>query len=360
MTSILVIEDEELIRESIEDLLLAEGFEVITAENGEQGIDLAMQKQPHLIICDVMMPILNGYEVLEKIRQDKELSTVPFLFLTSLVDRRSNRKGMNMGADDYLEKPSTKEELLNAIAVRLNKQRAIEKRVTEKMEALRSSITLSLPHELQTPLSGIMGLAELMMMQNEEIEPSEVYEYAQGIHNSAKRLHRLIQNYLLYSKLLLLRSQGQAKFTANYPTDSQIVIRSISDRKAIECDRLDDLELDLVDIELNISSEDLIKIIEELIDNAFKYSQIGSKVSLNSQVVDSQWILTIQDRGRGMSEEQIANIGAYMQFDRQQYEQQGMGLGLVIARTLVEFYGGTINVQSQEKLGTKMAIAIPI
>jgi two-component system sensor histidine kinase/response regulator len=74
MTSILVIEDEELIRESIEDLLLAEGFEVITATNGEQGVDLAIEKQPHLIICDVMMPILNGYEVLEKIRQDKTLS----------------------------------------------------------------------------------------------------------------------------------------------------------------------------------------------------------------------------------------------------------------------------------------------
>jgi len=360
MTSILVIEDEELIRESIEDLLLAEGFEVITAENGEQGLDLAIQKQPHLIICDVMMPILNGYEVLEKIRQDKELSTVPFLFLTSLVDRRSSRKGMNMGADDYLEKPSTKEELLNAIAVCLEKQKAIEKRVTAKMESLRSSITLSLPHELQTPLAGIMGLSELMMMQKEEIDVSEVYEYAEAIHNSSKRLHRLIQNYLLYSKLLLLRSQGQQKFISDYPTDSQIVIRSICDRKAIECDRLDDLEIDLVDIELNISSEDLIKIIEELIDNAFKYSTTGTKVSLNSQIVNSQWMLTIEDRGRGMSKEQIADIGAYMQFDRQRYEQQGMGLGLVIARTLIEFYGGTIKVQSQEKLGTKMAIVIPI
>ncbi len=360
MTSILVIEDEELIRESIEDLLLAEGFEVITATDGEQGVDLAIEKQPHLIICDVMMPILNGYEVLEKIRQDKTLSTVPFLFLTSLIDRRNKRKGMNMGADDYLEKPSTKEELLSAIAVRLDKQAAIDNLVTEKMEALRSSITLSLPHELQTPLSGIMGLSELMMIQNEEIEANEVYEYAVGIHTSAKRLHRLIQNYLLYSKLLLLRSQGQQKFVSDYPADSQIVIRSISDRKAIECDRLDDLELDLVDIELNISSEDLIKIIEELVDNAFKYSQAGTKVSLNSQIVDSQWILTIEDRGRGMSQEQIANIGAYMQFERQLYEQQGMGLGLILARTLVEFYGGTINVQSQEKLGTKMAIVIPI
>ncbi len=108
MKCILVIEDEDLIRDSLEDLLLIEGFEVITAENGGEGVHMASQRQPDLIICDVMMPVLNGYEVLEQIRQDKQLSTVPFLFLTSMMDRRSNRKGMSLGADDYLEKPCTK------------------------------------------------------------------------------------------------------------------------------------------------------------------------------------------------------------------------------------------------------------
>lgn len=158
MTCILIIEDEDLIRESLEDLLLAEGFKVITAENGERGMHLAKQNQPDLILCDVRMPIFNGYEVLEWLRQDKELSTVPFLFLTSMMDRHSTRKGMSLGADDYLEKPCTKDELLAAIAARLGKQKAIDQRIAEKMDALRRSITLSLPHELQTPLSGIMGL----------------------------------------------------------------------------------------------------------------------------------------------------------------------------------------------------------
>lgn len=360
MTSILVIEDEELIRESIEDLLLLEGFEVITAENGEKGIHLAIQRHPDLIICDVMMPIRNGYEVLEQVRQDKDLSTVPFLFLTSMMDRRSNRKGMSLGADDYLEKPCTKEELMTAIAVRLEKQKAIERRISEKMDALRSSITLSLPHELQTPLSGIMGLSELLMMQSEEIIPTEVYEYAHGIHRSAERLHRLIQNYLLYSKLVLLRSQGQSRFTSPYPCNSQITINSISERKARECDRLDDLELNIVEAELAISTDDLIKIVEELIDNAFKYSKQGSKVLVSTSIDDHQWIFKVQDSGRGMSAHQIENIGAYMQFERKFYEQQGMGLGLVIAQTLLEFYGGNIEVQSQENFGTNLCISIPL
>ncbi len=359
MTCILIIEDEDLIRESLEDLLLAEGFKVITAENGERGMHLAKQNQPDLILCDVRMPIFNGYEVLEWLRQDKELSTVPFLFLTSMMDRHSTRKGMSLGADDYLEKPCTKDELLAAIAARLGKQKAIDQRIAEKMDALRRSITLSLPHELQTPLSGIMGLSELLMIENEELIPEEVYEYAEGIHRSAERLQRLIQNYLLYSKLMLLRSQGQTRFTAPYPCNSQMIVSKIGDRKVKEYARTNDLELDLAEFDLAVSSEDFIKIVDELVDNAFKYSNPRSKVAIRTQVTDQQWIFTIQDSGRGMNENQIANIGAYMQFERQFYEQQGSGLGLVLAKTLLEFYGGEIDIQSQEDLGTKISVTIP-
>ena len=360
MTCILVIEDEDLIRESLEDLLSVEGFEVITAENGERGVSLASQRHPDLILCDVMMPVLNGYGVLEQLRQDKTLSTVPFLFLTSLIDRRSTRRGMSLGADDYLEKPCTKDELLEAIAVRLGKQKAIEQRFEEKMEALRTSITLSLPHELQTPLSGIMGLSELMMMQSEELLPSEVHEYADGIHKSADRLYRLIQNYLLYSRLIVMRSQGMTRFNSTYPCDSQTIISNLGDRRAKSCDRLDDLELDLVEVDLAISSEDLSKIAEELIDNAFKYSSNGSKVVLSSKVTDTVWIFNIRDSGRGMTEQQVKNIGAFMQFERQFYEQQGMGLGLSLAKILVEFYGGNLEIKSQENMGTNLCISIPL
>jgi signal transduction histidine kinase len=138
-----------------------------------------------------------------------------------------------------------------------------------------------------------------------------------------------------------------------------MIISNLSDRKARSCDRLDDLELNLAEIDLAVSSEDLTKIAEEVIDNAFKYSPQGSKVTISSQIIDSAWIFTIQDHGRGMNEQQIANIGAFIQFERQFYEQQGMGLGLSLAKTLVEFYGGKIDIQSQENVGTSLCISIP-
>lgn len=138
-----------------------------------------------------------------------------------------------------------------------------------------------------------------------------------------------------------------------------MMIKTLSERKAKLCDRLDDLELDLAEFDLAISSEDLIKITDELIDNAFKYSQKGSKVIVSSQVTDKAWLFNILDGGRGMSDQQIADIGAFMHFERQFYEQQGMGLGLSLAKILVEFYGGNIDVQSQENMGTNLGISIP-
>jgi K+-sensing histidine kinase KdpD len=138
-----------------------------------------------------------------------------------------------------------------------------------------------------------------------------------------------------------------------------MMISNLSERKAKSCDRLDDLELDLAEFDLAISSEDLTKITEELIDNAFKYSSKESKVVVSSQVTDNAWIFNIQDNGRGMTGQQIADIGAFMQFERQFYEQQGMGLGLSLAKILVEFYGGNIEIQSQENMGTNLCISIP-
>ena len=359
MTCILVIEDEGLIRSYLEDLLTLEGFAVVTADNGAKGVDLAMQMQPDLIICDVMLPRLNGYEVLQQVRQDTRLSTVPFLFLTSMIDRRSSRKGMTLGADDYLEKSCTKEDLLEAIAVRLNKQKIIDHRLESQMDALRSSITLALPHELQTPLSGIMGLSDLMRLQSAELTPEDIHECAQGIYNTAERLQRLIQNYLLYSKLIVLRSRKDtnlAKLEVVIPCSSQGIITDTGNKKASQGDRLADLEMHIAPAELPITDEHLIKIVAELLDNAFKYSPKGSKVTLQTTVSNRQWRFTLQDHGRGMTETQIAAVGAYMQFDRQFYEQQGIGLGLAIAQSLVELYGGRFEIYSDGKEGTRITI----
>lgn len=125
MTKILLIEDEPPVRANLVELLEAEDFDVVSAENGFFGAMWAQKHLPDLIICDVMMPEINGYEVLEALRQEPTTAAIPFIFLTAMADKADIRHGMQLGADDYLTKPFTREELLNAIATRLAKQEAV-------------------------------------------------------------------------------------------------------------------------------------------------------------------------------------------------------------------------------------------
>ncbi len=125
MKKILVIEDKAQSRDIFLESLEAEGFDAIGAENGLNGIDLAQKQLPDLVICDIVMPELDGYGVLSTLRQNAVTAMIPFIFLTSLTSKAEVRQGMDLGADDYLTKPSTIEELLGAIAARLEKQAAL-------------------------------------------------------------------------------------------------------------------------------------------------------------------------------------------------------------------------------------------
>lgn len=125
MSKILVIEDEECIRNNILELLAAEDFQAIGAENGLRGVEIATEQVPDLIVCDVMMPKLDGYGVLKQLRANPVTASIPFIFLTALAERLHLRQGMTLGADDYLTKPCSVAELLSAIATRLEKYSAM-------------------------------------------------------------------------------------------------------------------------------------------------------------------------------------------------------------------------------------------
>ncbi|WP_036481419.1 response regulator transcription factor [Myxosarcina sp. GI1] len=136
MTKILVIEDELFVRENITELLEAEDFEVFSTENGILGVLWAQENLPDLVICDIMMPEISGHDVLIEMRQSPSLALTPFIFLTAMADKADQREGMELGADDYLTKPFTRDELLGAIEVRLEKQqKLLEKYDSEHQRA---------------------------------------------------------------------------------------------------------------------------------------------------------------------------------------------------------------------------------
>src|SRR5678815_2711377 len=119
--TILVIDDNTDIRENTSEILELAGYKTFTAENGKQGVEIAVKEKPAVIVCDIMMPELDGYGVLHLLRKNQETQNIPFIFLTAKTERSDFRKGMEMGADDYITKPFDDIELLNAVEIRLKK-----------------------------------------------------------------------------------------------------------------------------------------------------------------------------------------------------------------------------------------------
>ncbi len=361
MHKILVIEDEYSIREAILEFLEAENFEGIEAENGKIGLEKARKHLPDLIICDVMMPELSGYDVLAGLRKDPIMATIPFIFLTAKADKTDMREGMQLGADDYITKPFTYKELMGAIRTRLEKKQVIEKKAQEKLEGLRQSIAVSLPQELLIPLISVSELAKTLEDEHEKIAPSNILEIAQQIQRDTQKLYRLINNFLLYAELEIAATDPNRikQMLSRGVIYTKDIISEASLQKVKQFSRKGDLHLHLQDAKIKMSKADLEKMIEETVDNACKFSLPGTPVHVSGILDGDNYTLQVMDNGRGMSADKINALGGYIQFERRLYDQQGVGLGLSIVKRLAEFYGGKMTIESIENQQTIVIITLP-
>jgi signal transduction histidine kinase len=355
---ILVIDDEEWLREMVHLALTQKGYDVIEAANGAVGIEVARKELPDLILCDVNMEKVDGYLALSSLRNEPTTASIPFILMTGLADNAGMRHGMELGADDYLPKPFTIDALYAAVEARLKKVQAVRLEAEKKLADLRDNISLMLPHELRTPLNGILAYGEILAADAASLPAHEVAEMGQVIRDSGKRLERLIENFLIYAQIELLGTDPQ-KLMALRKKQTMApakLIEKHAREQAQAAHRPQDLAFELADVQVPISEDYLAKIVDELVHNAFKFSQAGTKVRVSLADSQNAVTLTVTDQGRGFSTEHITKVGAYMQFDRKMQEQQGQGLGLTIAKRLTELHGGTLVIQSQRGGGTTNVI----
>jgi two-component system sensor histidine kinase/response regulator len=361
MKKILIIDDEEWLREMMLLALRQRGFEVIEAENGEKGIEIARKDLPDLILCDVNMDKVDGYLTLSSLRSEPTTASIPFILMTGLADQAGMRHGMELGADDYLPKPFTIEALYAAVDARLKKAKAIREEAERKLADLRDNISMMLPHELRTPLNGILAYGEILVADSATIAAKDIADMGQVIYDSGKRLERLIENFLIYAQLELLNSDPQHlhNLLRKQTPSPAPLIEQHARAQAQLAKRPKDLVLELTDTPMPISDEYLTKIVDELVQNAFKFSSANTPVRVTLLGSQNSVTLIVSDSGRGFSTEHITKVGAYMQFDRKLHEQQGLGLGLTIVRRLTELHSGTLTIQSEKGAGTTVTVKLP-
>ncbi|MDB6065523.1 MAG: hybrid sensor histidine kinase/response regulator [Pedosphaera sp.] len=194
MQKVLVVDDEDAVRSVIVKTLTHFGFATSEARDGMAATRMAQADPPNLIICDVRMPGMDGYQTLAAIRDMPAIANTPFIFLTAAMDKREIRRGMVSGADDYLTKPFTMEELLEAVTTRLARQVELKCEIYKQAEKLRADVVHLFSKELTAPLEGILGLTSSMMQEYSVIPPERVFVTARQIKESILRLNQLTQS----------------------------------------------------------------------------------------------------------------------------------------------------------------------
>lgn len=354
-TRILVIEDEQGIRENVEELLDAKGYTVKTAVHGKQGINEALDFRPDLIICDIMMPKMDGFKVLEYVRKTSMIQNTPFIFLSAKVDKHDVRYGMDLGADDYITKPFTAKELLKAVESRLKRHDKLVGEYAKVKHELDTTAFATYYHEFNTPLHGILGGVNLLLKARDSFAEDQINELLVSILKSSLRLNHSLANLMLfeeikraevYTELLTMFSLGVSKKSWVPKIHEEILTMS----KEIY-NRTEDVEFDCEEAALSIKLEYLLRLVLELVDNALKFSKKGDKISVKGRVSGEEYILEVTDSGRGFKLESLDEIIPFKQFNRKKYEQQGLGIGLYLVKRLVELNRGDLKIISDETDG---------
>jgi signal transduction histidine kinase len=364
MQKILVIDDEAWLREMVRLALELKGFEVIEAADNVEGDAKARQQLPDLILCDVnMMGRADaGYTALTRLRENAATAAIPFILMTGMADAAGMRHGMELGADDYLPKPFQVEELYATVNARLRKAQTVRKEAEKKLSLLRSQISLMMPHEMRTPLNGIISNAELLADPAQTLDSKTVAEIGCEIRQSGQRLERLIENFLIHAQLEIIAGDAEKTAALRSANNAHAAenIREEAGIRASEAGRPGDLQLELADAPVAIGQEYFRKIVSELVQNAFKFSEAGQRVQVSLAKANGWLELSVRDTGRGFSTEQIQRVGAYLQFGRNMDDHQGLGLGLAIAKKLAEVHDGTLTITASPGEGSTVTVKLPL
>ncbi len=343
MANIIIIEDESFLLFNLKFLLEIEGYKVNAFEFGADGVEYAKNNPVDLIICDINMEGMNGYEVLQAIRTNPKTKVTPFIFLTALLDRDDIRKGMDLGADDYIPKPYTNEIVINAVKSRLEKHKLVNNYLIEKIDNTKKDLVATIPNEFKTPLVILNTYSEKLIQLADTIGRDEIIEIAEVIKSSSGKLNKIFNDFSFYFELFNFKPNSDNAITVN----PNKIIKDVISEKLNEKEKSYELILDETIYSLKINSLHFKKIIEEVIENAINTSDDVNKITVKNSKENDLYVLEVYNSGIN-SEEIISNKeeGAFKRFNRSMQNQQGVGLGLGIVKKIMSLYNYELKIEN--------------
>lgn len=353
-SKILVVEDELNIRETIVELLKLKNYEVQSASNGQEAIDLLDTWNPDLIISDIMMPVMDGHELYSIIKESRALCAIPFIFLTAKKEPNLRQKSLLDGVDDFISKPFKAKDLLALIETKIERFNRIKNNqnnlyIGEKKHFL---------HEVNTPINGILGLIDLLVDSESNLKEEDIKTFHGAIKTSVERLRRTVQNLLIYETIknnqFITTETDSCEITHVFHKAKANILKEYAlENQKISCD--------IDPAHLQISDENLNFILVELLDNALKFSSDSQKVVIAGKPFGSKhYEINLRDFGIGFTETELKKINAAEQFNREIREQQGLGLGLFLSKTITKKANGIFSIVSEKNAGTTISLVFPL
>jgi len=348
-SKILIVDDAMDTVELLRKRFRSEGYDTAEAYNGEEGLQKVTEYNPDLIVLDVMMPKIDGYEVCQRLKADENTKFIPILMLTAKGEVEHKVKGLNIGADDYLAKPFDYKELSARIRSLLSIKATHEKKVEEEKSGALEQMMDQVAHEIRNPLTAIGGFARKVFTKLPDGDPNR--KYMQMIIEDVAVLENMIKQLIELKSMSI--SIKEPTNINNVIKDSLKIFEQDFIQKAIhvESDLKDDLPMITIDKKL------LKRAFCNLIRNAIEAMETGTKVlKITSKMSGDNLEIQFSDTGIGISKEKIKNI-----FDPLVTSKvYGPGLGLTFALKIIQDHNGTISVQSEEGKGTTFTISFPV
>jgi two-component system sensor histidine kinase/response regulator len=359
---ILLVEDEAEILEVMAVLLESAGYSVVRALNGIEAMVQLEKCTPDIIVSDIFMPKMNGFDFYAALRNRGTMRHIPFIFLTGFSDVESVVRGRELGVDDYLIKPVDARLLLSSIRGKLKRAEEIQLSTTNQIADIKNHLVQILTHEFRTPLTLINSTTDMLADASMQFNPEELQQFVAMIKEGGSRLQRLVESFLLASAIEAGEAVKEYKARINEHELAEIVSASVADVTPIADEH--SVTIDHQSIpghhRVKVCQKHVFEILRRLLDNAVKYSPAGSTVHCRMTDDGISWSVSIEDHGRGIPADELPKIvEKFYQVDRKRYEQQGIGLGLYIAKSLVEMNKLVLAFESVAGKGTIVRLRFP-
>ena len=361
---LLVVDDVQTNVLLLKALLGKEGYGILVANNGQEALEVIRNENPDLILLDVMMPGMDGFEVAERLKSEEFRCEIPIIFLTALDDTQSIVNGFKLGVGDFISKPFRKEELMVRIKHQLSLV-AARRIIEEKNEELRKTIAgrdkmySVIAHDLRSPMASMKMLLNTIMMsvENDKIDP-DIFDMLEMSNKTSEEVFSLLDNLLKWTKSQLGKlTVIPQKLDISGLADGVVeVMNSVAEVKHIKLIRTDHESFFVyVDIEM------IKSILRNLISNAVKFSNPDSEIKVGIKAEDGKVIVSVTDSGKGIKKEDqhklLKDSTHFTTYGTN--SEEGSGLGLLLCRDFARKNGGELWFESEENLGSVFSFSLP-